>query len=219
MPSNRREQLVRQRFERHAKRYGRNPMTAWVGRHELRAMYPLIPPAPQPNLTPALDFGCGPGRATAMLLEKGYRVTGYDISPAMVNLAHDVYGDHPNAFFTTDRAAVQGRWPVIVSLGVMDYYPQGTPLWQDWEALLASTGTLVMTAPNSASPLAWIYTLASRFSCPARPASVERLMQEAASANLRVTAVRAAFPSHLRLGHTLVLQLQLSQTDSLAKGI
>ncbi|GIK58782.1 MAG: hypothetical protein BroJett015_44450 [Chloroflexota bacterium] len=208
-------QTIRSRFEAHAARYGRNPFTNWIGRHELAAIRALTPPAPQPGHTSALDFGCGPGRVTAVLREKGYRVTGYDISPAMIALAQQQYGNDPFVTFTTDRQAIAGQWPVVVSLGVLDYYPQAGTLWQEWAALLAADGRLVVTAPNAASPLAWAYALASRFSCPAHPAALSRLEGEAMAAGLAVTAVRPAFPAHQQLGHTLVLQLQPARPDLL----
>jgi SAM-dependent methyltransferase len=208
LANDREKHLIVRAFEQMAVHYGRNPLTGWIGRHELAAMQALIPPAPQPGLTPALDFGCGPGRVTAVLLEKGYCVTGYDISPAMLKLARDAYDGHPRAVFTGDREAINGRWPVIACLGVLDYYPMAVSLWQEWYTLLAVGGTLVVTSPNATSPLAWAYALVSQLSCPAYPASLARLKRETAAANLQITAVCRAFPSQRWLGHTLVLQLQ-----------
>ncbi len=36
-----------------------------------------------------LDVGCGPGRATAFLAERGLEIRGIDLSPAMVEAARD----------------------------------------------------------------------------------------------------------------------------------
>ena len=206
-----REELVRQDFERHAARYGRNPVTHWVGRSELAAMRALIAPAPQPGATPALDFGCGGGRATRLLLELGYRATGYDLSLEMLELARRNLGQREDVGLTADRQELQAGWPLIVSLGVLDYYPDSGPLWQEWRQLLAPGGVLVVTAPNAASPLAWLYAAVSRFTCPAYPATVSQLAAAAGQAGLAITGQLAAFPASARLGHTLVLRLQRAQ--------
>src|SRR5262245_35323046 len=117
---NAREEAIRRNFDRRAPRYDRNPLTGWVGRSELAAMAALIPPAPQPGLTPALDFGCGTGRATRLLLACGYRVTGYDLSPGMLALAQAELGQKVS--FTLNRSDLSTGWPLIISLGILDYY-------------------------------------------------------------------------------------------------
>jgi SAM-dependent methyltransferase len=208
MTADRRAESVRQSFDRRAPRYGRNPFTHWVGRSELAALRTLIPPASQPGITPALDFGCGSGRATRLLLECGYRTTGYDLSLAMLGLAQAALGRHSNVTFTANRQELPGDWPLIISLGVLDYYPDTTPLWQEWRNLLAPAGVLVVTAPNAASPLAWLYALVSRFTCPAYPASARQLSRESGQAGLVITDQCAAFPGHPWLGHTLALRLR-----------
>lgn len=200
------EETVRQNFNRHAPRYGRNPFTGWIGRSELAAMQALIPPPDEPGITPALDFGCGTGRSTRLLLALGYRATGYDLSPQMLELAQTTLGQR--ATFTQNPQDIQQQWPLVVSLGVLDYYPDTVPLWQQWRRLLAPDGVLVVTAPNAASPLAWLYEQVSRFTCPAYLVSIEKLTTDAGRAGLIVTHCRATFPQHLKWGHTLVLRLQ-----------
>lgn len=37
-------ETIRARFDRHAARYGRNPLTRWIGRNELAAMRNLTAP-------------------------------------------------------------------------------------------------------------------------------------------------------------------------------
>ena len=202
------KEAIRTRFDRHAVRYGRNLITHWIGRHELAALQDLIPSPPGPGVTPALDFGCGTGRVTAMLLRQGYRVTGYDLSPAMLAQAQVALGQRPDVTLTSDSEAIRGPWPLIVALGVLDYYPDAAPIWQEWRHLLAPGGVLVVTAPNANSPLAWLYAVLSRFTCPAHLTTVSKLTLAAHQAGLQISDLRCVFPSHRTLGHTLVLRLR-----------
>jgi SAM-dependent methyltransferase len=188
--------LIRKDFDRHASQYLRNPISHWVGRSELTALRSIIPPAPEPGISPALDFGCGTGRVTAMLLELGYRVTGYDLSPRMLDQARAEFGERPDVTLTSDPQALKGTWPLIVSLGVVDYYPDSTPLWKDWQQL-------VITAPNVRSPLARVYVLSSRFTCQSYATTIEALTPIAVSAGFRLDEVKFAFPSR-PWGHTIV---------------
>ncbi|MCS7222562.1 MAG: methyltransferase domain-containing protein [Anaerolineae bacterium] len=200
-------EAIRQHFDRQSARYDRNPFTRWVGRSELAVLRAIIPPAPQPGITPALDFGCGTGRVARLLLELGYSVTGYDLSPGMLAQARAALGYYSSITFTADRRWIQMPWPLIVSLGVLDYYPDTAPLWREWNELLALDGVLVVTAPNASSPLAWLYAVTSRLSCPAFPVTARELSEKAHLAGLRVTDLRGAFPRHPVWGHTLVLRL------------
>lgn len=58
----------------------------------LAAFAEQVPPG-----APVLDVGCGPGRTTALLAERGVAVTGLDLSPEMVRLARE---RHPDLTFT-----------------------------------------------------------------------------------------------------------------------
>lgn len=200
-------EVIRRYFDRRSTRYGRSPFTRWVGRSELAVLQAMIPPASQPGVIPALDFGCGTGRVTQLLLELGYATTGYDLSPGMLAQAQAALGHRPDVAFTADRQRIQRPWPLIVSLGVLDYYPDRDLLWREWSELLAPDGLLVVTAPNASSPLAWLYAMTSRLSCPAFPATARELIERARLAGLTVTDLRGAFPQHPRWGHTLVLRL------------
>jgi SAM-dependent methyltransferase len=199
--------LIRQQFDRHASQYLRNPVTQWVGHSELAALKSMISiPKPSHEST-ALDFGCGTGRVTAMLLELGYKVTGYDLSPVMLERARTALGEHPNVLFTTDLQMLRGRWPLIVALGVLDYYRDSTPLWEQWNRLLAPDGILLVTAPNARSPLARFYTLLSRFTCQAYATTAEALVFPAKAAGFTLSHIRFAFPQY-GWGHTIVLRFQ-----------
>jgi len=195
--------LIRKDFDRHARHYLRNPITHWVGRSELAVLRSMISPAAEPGISPALDFGCGTGRVTALLLEFGYRVTAYDLSPRMLDRARAAFGERTNTIFTSDPQALNGTWPLIVSLGVVDYYPDSSPLWKEWQRLLSAGGKLLITAPNAHSPLAYVYVLASRFTCQSYSSTIETLTPIAHSTGFTLSEIQFAFPSR-PWGHTLV---------------
>lgn len=200
---------IRQRFDRLAGQYLRNPITHWVGRSELSALREMIPPLKETGKQPVLDFGCGTGRVTAMLLDMGFKVTGYDLSPGMLDRARAELGENPDVVFTSDPKAIQSPWPLIVALGVLDYYEDTTPLWQEWKRLLSPSGTLLVTAPNARSPLAWFYTFLSRFTCQAHVTTPERLIPAAKAYGFTLIRSKTVFPQR-QWGHTLVLGFQLN---------
>lgn len=199
---------IGRRFDARALAYDRNPISRWVGGQELSAIRDLAPLSAQPGQTAALDFGCGTGRVTELLLAMGYRVTGYDISPGMLALAHQRFAGRGDVSLTADAQSLGQGWPLIVALGVLDYYPQTDDLWRQWASLLAEDGVLVITAPNGASPLARLYAFASRWTCQAYPATLPVLTVALGRVGLRLAASRAVFPAHPRFGHTLVLRAE-----------
>jgi SAM-dependent methyltransferase len=196
---------IRGGFDRNALFYGRNPLTTWVGRSELAALESLIPAAPVAN-TPALDFGCGTGRVIELLLSLGYEVTGYDLSEGMLERARERLGNHPHVRLTSDPKRLAGNYPLIVALGVLDYYQDATPLWQEWRQCLAVGGRLVATAPNGASPLARIYGFFSRFTVQSYPQRLDEHTAVAARQGLSLTDVHWAFPAHPFWAHTVVMK-------------
>ncbi|MEZ4768677.1 MAG: class I SAM-dependent methyltransferase, partial [Caldilineales bacterium] len=129
MTTHQQDANLRRYFDQQAARYGRDPLTRWLGRHEMAALAELAPPAPEPGVTPALDFGCGTGRASDVLLRCGYRVTGYDLSEAMVAQARRNLEAKPGLVLTTDRESVAGPWPLVAAMGVLDYHADTASLW------------------------------------------------------------------------------------------
>jgi len=210
MTMNDRHTFFRQQFDRLAPGYKHNIFTHWMGRSELAALRAMIPPPSRVGITPALDFGCGPGRAVALMLDLGYRVTGYDLSPQMLALARNTIGERPDVTFTSNPEALQDSYPLIVSLGVLDYYPDTASLWQEWRRLLSPGGVLLVTAPNARSPLARGYTVVSRFTCQAYTTTLDKLATTAGAVGFTLAEMRFAFPNRW-WGHTLVLKFQLQE--------
>lgn len=196
---------IRRRFDSRAAHYD-NPVTAFVGERELRAIRKLVPLQSE-----VLDYGCGTGRTTLDHLRRGCKVTAYDISPKMLAIAETKAVEMGfEAEFTTDSGQLKGRtWPIVTCIGVMDYYPDPVPLFNTLRAYLEPSSMLVVTFPNALSPSAWMYVAGSRFTVPATARTPEFVSRSAAQAGYRVTSFLYAFPNIPPLGHTLVAGLQL----------
>ena len=203
--------FLRQRFDRLTFQYHLNPFTRWVGYSELSVLRKMIPTAPRPGENRALDLGCGTGRVTAMLLELGYNVTAYDISSRMLDRARTNIGKRPDVFFTSDPNEISNPWPLIVSLGVLDYYPDKTSILNEWRQLLSNDGRLLVTVPNANSPFVWVYTSLSRFTCQAYSTTAEKLAPAVWYSGLSLLDVQFAFP-HRWWGHTIVLSFRTQST-------
>lgn len=194
---------IRKGFDRRAARYG-NPLTTFIGERELRQIRRLVPPN-----SIVLDYGCGSGRTTLDLLQRGCRVTAFDISEAMLSRARRKAETLDlQAEFTLDKASLDDRrWPVITCIGVLDYYPDPLPLLSGLAQLLAPDGRLVVTYPNGLSPLAWFYTQGSRATVRAYTKTPAQARKAAQGANLNIESLYYAFPALPVLGHTLILSL------------
>ena len=199
---------IRRQFDLHAHGYLRNPITHWVGQSELAAFKSMILPPKQTGETEALDFGCGTGRMTSLLLDMGYKVTGYDLSPAMLERAQAALGERQGVSFTSDPTTLTREWSLIVALGVLDYYTDSIPLWNEWKRLLTRDGILLVTVPNARSPLAKLYTFFSRFTCQAYASTLEALTPYAQAAGFTSFDRKFAFPQQT-WGHTIVLGFRL----------
>lgn len=87
---------------------------AWLVRH-----MELLPP---PALGPALDLGCGSGRAAVWLAARGYRVTGVDHQPQALTLmarlaaSQSVAVNGVRADLRAPDALPPGPWSVVVNI-------------------------------------------------------------------------------------------------------
>lgn len=93
-----------------------------------------------------LDIGCGSGQLALRLASKGAKVTGYDISPAMIRLckAKAKKLNLKAKFEVFDLVAEKiPKADIIFNIAVIEYYQDFEPIL---EKMLASTGeTLILT--------------------------------------------------------------------------
>lgn len=94
-----------------------------------------------------LDLGCGTGSLSLLASEQGHRVTGVDLSPAMVALARQKLAGRDAVFLIGDAAAPpvgEQRFDAVLVRHVLWALPDpGRALWH-WAGLLRPGGRLVL---------------------------------------------------------------------------
>jgi SAM-dependent methyltransferase len=96
-----------------------------------------------------LDAGCGPGAYTEILLKRGARVVGVDISPRMLMLARDRVGNKAefhHADLTKPMPFLKDRsFDIILCPLVISYVRNVTTLFKEFYRLLKNSGVLVFS--------------------------------------------------------------------------
>lgn len=95
------------------------------------------------------DLGCGNGATSGMLAERGYEVTGVDISESGIAHAKSAF---PRCRFEAasvydDLAAEHGQFPIVVSLEVVEHLYDPRRFARNLHALVAPGGTAIVSAP------------------------------------------------------------------------
>ena len=190
-------------FDKRAAQYD-NPLTAYIGERELRAIRKLAPPG-----SSLLDYGCGTGRSALDHARRGCHVTAYDLSPNMLSFAESkARHDGLNLEFISDKKLLTYRkWPLVTCIGVLDYYPDPRPLLRELDQYLEEDGKLILTWPNALSPLGWFYFFGSRFTVPSTPRTPAFVQKAAGEVGYHVSSLLYAFPSLPFVGFTLVVEM------------
>lgn len=94
-----------------------------------------------------LDLGCGTGGLSLLAAEQGHRVTGVDLSPAMVELARTKLAGRDAVFLTGDAAAPpvgEQRFDAVLVRHVLWTLPDPGRALRHWRQLLRPGGRLVL---------------------------------------------------------------------------
>jgi SAM-dependent methyltransferase len=94
-----------------------------------------------------LDLGCGTGSLSLLAAEQGHRVTGVDLSPAMVELARTKLADRDALFLVGDAGAPpvgERRFDTVLVRHVLWTLPDPGRVLAHWRELLRPGGRLVL---------------------------------------------------------------------------
>ncbi|GJF22955.1 SAM-dependent methyltransferase [Streptomyces sp. HO565] len=94
-----------------------------------------------------LDLGCGTGSLSLLAAEQGHRVTGVDLSPAMVELARAKLAGRDAVFLVGDAGAPpvgERRFDAVLVRHVLWTLPDPGRVLAHWRGLLRPGGRLVL---------------------------------------------------------------------------
>ena len=102
-----------------------------------------------------LDYGCGPGRISALLARQGFHVLGVDPSPAMISVARRQRLDKLQVEFrlcdSHPVAAKTNAFDAIVCSSVIEYETHPVELLRKFSNALRPSGVLIISFANSRS--------------------------------------------------------------------
>jgi 2-polyprenyl-3-methyl-5-hydroxy-6-metoxy-1,4-benzoquinol methylase len=102
-----------------------------------------------------LDYGCGPGRISALLGRQGFRVLGIDPSPEMIAVAKkqnvELLPVEFRVFETCQLETGEAMFDAIVCSSVIEYEARPEELLSRFFAALRPTGVLIISFANSRS--------------------------------------------------------------------
>lgn len=108
-----------------------------------------------PRGSHVLDYGCGPGRLSALLEDCGLRVHGVDTSPGMIEQARALIKPGSSMTFKSITEAAEALPPAtydaVVCSSVIEYVPDADELLQLFRASMRPPGVLVISFANAAS--------------------------------------------------------------------
>ena len=108
-----------------------------------------------------LEIGCGMGRYTIPLLERGYRVTGLDISGGLLRKLEDHnVNDRPIELYCEDildlPKKTDKKFDVVVGFFTLHHMHDLQAVFESCKDLLKDDGRIVFLEPNPFNPLYYI---------------------------------------------------------------
>ena len=142
-------------FDREAAGYDRAHEAADFHGHVLRARLDAVLRLCGPGLGDALDVGMGPGRGCAELDRLGWRVSGVDASPAMVDIARRRLPSASERMVvgTTEQLPFASQsFDLVVACGVLfEYSPDPPRAIAEIVRVLRPAGSAILSVPNARS--------------------------------------------------------------------
>lgn len=104
---------------------------------------------PEVNGKNILDAACGPGKYAEILLDRGARITGFDISPKMVDLAKQ-RNEEKGTFFVHDMAQPismleDGSFDIVLCALALHYVQDWGPTIREFHRVLQPAGQLIIS--------------------------------------------------------------------------
>lgn len=130
--------------------------TRCVRRHFARTIDPLL-------LKPGarvLELGCGLGRFTALLLERGFHVTALDLSPYLTGRLQETLAS-PRLAVATGRAEdlatlAAGPFDAVVGFFFLHHLAEPDEVLAAARSVLAPGGQIAFCEPNAFNPLVYV---------------------------------------------------------------
>mgnify|MGYP001547784582 CR=1 FL=1 len=119
--------------------------------YEIRRTKILAGMIPEGNDDLALDVGCGPGYFSKMLVEKGWRSTAIDTSPANIDSAQEYASStHLGDAITVLSGLPEDNFGLAVAFEIIEHMPRtmGEDLLQKIRRVIRPDGCLLISTPN-----------------------------------------------------------------------
>ncbi|MEO0234873.1 MAG: class I SAM-dependent methyltransferase [candidate division WOR-3 bacterium] len=102
-----------------------------------------------------LDFGCGYGYGSQILKKYAKKVVGVDLSPDVIKIAREKYGQENLEFLLIDKLEKKGlmfqdkNFDVVVAFQVLEHIENIDLFFFEMKRILKDDGILILTTPNS----------------------------------------------------------------------
>jgi SAM-dependent methyltransferase len=127
-----------------------------TGRYRRGQLFLEAASATVPSGGTILDYGCGPGRISALLARRGFRVRGFDPSAAMIAAAREQPLEGAQVEFQClqtvgSLSLPPGCCDAVVCSSVLEYVPEPVDLLLEFHGALRPAGTLIISFANRRS--------------------------------------------------------------------